>query len=189
MDEKKDINKEIQNMELIIAMKLVKDNPSQENRNRMVNEMMKSRFLTPAIIPMSEQERVKEEGKRTQLQVTFKTITTKDGRHFLPAFTDTFQIDTWKEKTNVTEEIKSMVMNFDAYAKYVMQSKGELSGFIINPFGENIVFPTELMKSLMAQKVAMIQRAAKAQGIDLTGKRVIVRSGRPPKAPGASENE
>ena len=37
-----DIDKKIKNMELIIAMRMLQEEDTMENRNRMINEMMKS---------------------------------------------------------------------------------------------------------------------------------------------------
>ena len=86
-----EIDKKIQNMELIIAMRVLQQENTPENRNRMLNEMMKSKFITPATIPESEAEKVRENQKKEQkvpVQVSFKVVTTKDGKRFLPAFTD-----------------------------------------------------------------------------------------------------
>ncbi len=158
-----DINKKIQNMELIIAMRRMQDDNTPQNRSRMISEMMRTRFITPAVVSPEEEEKVrrnKEKGLKTPIQVSFKVVTTKDGRKFLPAFTDTIQMKEWKQRCNITDPVKNMVMNFDVYAQYVFGSGGNLAGFIINPFGENIVFPEELMRSLLKQKMQNMARAA-----------------------------
>lgn len=162
-----DINKKIQNLEFIVAMRRLQDENTPANRSKMISEMMRTNFISPAIVSAEEEGKVrqnKEKGVRTPVHVSFKVIHTKDGRKFLPAFTDTIQMKEWKERTNMTDPVKNMVMNFDVYAQYVFGSKGALSGFVINPFGENIVFPEELMRSLLKQKMEHAARAAKARG-------------------------
>lgn len=162
-----DINKKIQNMELIIAMRKLQDENTPQNRSKMISEMMRTNFISPAIVSAEEEEKVrqnKEKGVRTPIHVSFKVINTKDGKKFLPAFTDTIQMGEWKKRCNITDPVKNMVMNFDVYAQYVFGSKGGLAGFVINPFGENIVFPEELMRSLLKQKMEHAARAAKARG-------------------------
>ena len=111
-----DIDKKVQNMELIIAMRVLQQENTPENRNRMLNEMMKSKFITPASIDEKEEEKMREnqkKGEKTPVQVSFKVVTTKDGKRFLPAFTDTMQLNEWKEKCGITEKFKNMLMNFD----------------------------------------------------------------------------
>lgn len=160
-----DINKKIQNLELIIAMRKLQDENTPQNRSKMISEMMRTNFISPAIVSAEEEEKVrrnKEKGVRTPIHVSFKVINTKDGKKFLPAFTDTVQMSEWKTRCNITDPVKNMVMNFDVYAQYVFGSKGGLAGFVINPFGENIVFPEELMRSLLKQKMEHAARAAKS---------------------------
>lgn len=163
-----DIDKKIQNMELIIAMRVLQQDNTPENRNRMLNEMMKSKFITPASIDAKEEEAMREnhkKGEKTPVQVSFKVVTTKDGKRFLPAFTDTVQLNEWKEKCKITDNLKSMIMNFDVYAQYVLNSGGDLAGYIINPFGENLVFTTENIKSLAMQKAKHMAALAKQKGL------------------------
>ncbi len=163
-----DIDKKIQNMELIIAMRVLQQENTPENRNRMLNEMMRSKFITPATIPESEAEKVREnqkKGENVPVQVSFKVVTTKDGRRFLPAFTDSVQLNEWKEKCGITIPLKNMIMNFDVYAQYILNSGGDLAGYIINPFGENLVFPAELIKNLAMQKAQHMAKIAKQKGL------------------------
>lgn len=162
-----DINKKIQNLEFIVAMRKMQDENTPVNRSKMISEMMRTNFISPAVVSPEVEEKVrqnKEKGIRTPIHVSFKVIHTKDGKKFLPAFTDTIQMNEWKERTKMTDPVKNMVMNFDVYAQYVFGSKGGLAGFVINPFGENIVFPEELMRSLFKQKMEHAARAAKAKG-------------------------
>lgn len=150
-----DIDKKIKNMELIIAMRMLQEEDTMENRNRMINEMMKSKFVTPATIDPKDEERVrsnKNKDARTSVQVSFKIVKSPDGRKFLPAFTDTVQYDAWKERSGIKDGLRNMIMNFDVYAQYILNSNGDLDGFIINPYGENIVFTTNLIKSIIMRK-------------------------------------
>lgn len=163
-----DIDKKVQNMELIIAMRVLQQENTPENRNRMLNEMMKSKFITPASIDEKEEEKMREnqkKGEKTPVQVSFKVVTTKDGKRFLPAFTDTMQLNEWKEKCGITEKFKNMIMNFDVYAQYVLNSGGNLAGYIINPFGENLVFPAEIIRSLAMQRAQHMARLASKRGV------------------------
>ena len=81
------------------------------------------------------------------------------------------QLNEWKEKCGITEKLKNMIMNFDVYAQYVLNSGGNLAGYIINPFGENLVFPAELIKSLAMQKAQHMAKIAQQKGIKPTGPR------------------
>ena len=154
-----ELDKQIQNMDLIIAIRKLQDQDSAENRNAMVNQMMRSKFITPAFVPKEEEEKTSKE-QSTRIQVNFKVVTSKDGKKFLPAFTDTQSFNGWLEKSGIKEPMKKMVMNFDVYAQYILNSKGQLSGFIINPFSENVVFPEPMIRSLAKQKAEFMRQAA-----------------------------
>ncbi len=156
------IDKQIKNMELIIAMRMLQEEDTLENRNRMINEMMKSKFVTPATIDPKDEERVRaNKGKdgKTSVQVSFKIVKSKDGKKFLPAFTDTAQYNEWKERSGIKDGLRNMIMNFDVYAQYILNSNGDLDGFIINPYGENIVFTTGLIKSIVMTKAQHLAQA------------------------------
>lgn len=163
-----ELDKKIQNMELIIAMRVLQQDNTPENRHRMVVEMMKSKFVTPATVDAAEEQKAKEnrdKGTKTPIQVSFKVINTKDGKRFLPAFTDSVQMNEWKEKSGITENFKNMVMNFDVYAQYVLNSGGELAGFIINPYGENIAFTEDMIRALATQKAQHMAKFAAQKGL------------------------
>ncbi len=149
-----DLDKKIQNMELIIAMRVLQESDTKENRNRLINEMMRSRFITPAFIKEEDAKlmaKLKESGEKRPVPISFKVVTARDGKRFLPAFTDTMQYNKWIEKCEIKDPLKKMVMNFEVYAQYILGSGGELSGFIINPFGENLVFPEPMVRNLAMQ--------------------------------------
>lgn len=160
MDE---LDKKIQNMDLIIAMRKMQDQDTPENRNAMINQVMRSKFITPAFVSEEEAKRVakaQESGTKVPMQVNFKVVIGKDGKKYLPAFTDTMLFREWQEKSKTTEPIKKMVMNFDVYAQYILNSKGELSGFIVNPFSENLVFPEPMVRTLAMQKARFMKELA-----------------------------
>ncbi|MDE7240009.1 MAG: hypothetical protein K2N41_09915, partial [Lachnospiraceae bacterium] len=70
-----DINKKIQNLELIIAMRKLQDENTPANRSKMISEMMRTNFISPAIVSPEVEEKVRqnqEKGVRTPIHVSFK---------------------------------------------------------------------------------------------------------------------
>ncbi|MDE6420643.1 MAG: hypothetical protein K2K87_08970 [Lachnospiraceae bacterium] len=45
-----DINKKIQNLEFIVAMRKMQDENTPANRSKMISEMMRTNFISPAIV-------------------------------------------------------------------------------------------------------------------------------------------
>ena len=75
------------------------------------------------------------------------------------AFTDSMELGKWKNLENQ----HSFSMTFDDYAGMLFKkdSKGNTSpaaGFVINPFGANIIVPKEMVAQYLAET------RAKAQG-------------------------
>lgn len=182
-----EIDKQVQNLELIVALRVLQENDTPENRSRMIQEMLKSKFITPATIDEEEEKKAREyrqKGLKGSLQVKLATVHTKDGKHFLPAFTDSMQLNEWKERIHLAGEPKKMVMNFDAYAQYVLKSNGALNGFVINPYAENLVFTEETIRSILQQRAGhMARQAQKNVGGMINAGRPRDIFGKPPVAP------
>ena len=158
-----EIDKQIQNLELIVAMRVLQQDDTPVNRSKLLQEVMKSKFVTPATVDEEEEKKVRElrqKGLKGSLQVKMAMVNTNDGKHFLPAFTDSMQLNDWKERVHMDAEPKKVIMNFDAYAQHVIKSGGNLNGFVINPYAENIVFTEENIRSLLKQRAEHMSRQA-----------------------------
>lgn len=149
-------NKPISNPMLVGAIELMKAEDTPEHRNLFVNEMMQAHFLAPAIVEPVPQPDEKGEVKIAPgSKVQFPMLSTQDGKKFFMAFTDWSELKKWQDK----EDQQTFALTFDDYAAMLLRKdkEGNLSpalGFVINPYGGNILVSREMAANLMAAKLA-----------------------------------
>lgn len=143
-----EFNKPVSNPMLIGAIEVMKADPSIEHKNLFINEMMKGSFLSPVVItpePIKDEE---GEYKITpENRIQFPMLTAADGKHYFMAFTDKIEFDKWKKNEGFT-----FALTVDDYAHMSNDPNGLSAGFVINPYGANIVIVKEMLASLMAVK-------------------------------------
>ena len=151
-----EFNKVVSNPMLMGTIQLMKADPSPEHKNMFVNEMMKSQFMSPAIVePKPEAD---GEGKLKVApgsKIQFPMLTAPDGKRFCMAFTDKMEYEKWKE----AQKASFFALSLDELAAMVLRKDSQALGFVINPFSENIVVPREMLASLMAAKLAKMKEA------------------------------
>lgn len=140
----------IKNPEFIEAINAMKQDNTPDNRNKMLNEMMRSRFLAPVTIdppPVANEgdEPVKLEAGS---KINFHLITNNDGQKFFMAFTDMDELHKWHN----ADGQQTAVLTFDDYAGLILNQDSNSDGYVINPFGANLVFPKDLVRSLRERK-------------------------------------
>lgn len=151
-----EFNKPVSNPMLVGAMELIKAEDSPEHRNMFIGEMVKAHFLAPAVIMPAP-----EEGPAGELrlvpgsQIQFPMLSTQDGKYFFMAFTDRMEWNKWKE----SEGKHTFSVTFDDLAGMLLKkdSQGKVSpalGFVINPFGANMIIPREMVAGLIAARQA-----------------------------------
>lgn len=150
-----EFNKTVSNPLLVGAMELLKAEDSPEHRNLFISEVVKAHFMAPAIItPAPEPNASGELRVAPGSQVQFPMLSTQDGKHFFMAFTDKMEYDKWKD----SEGKNFFSITFDDLAAMMFRkdSQGKVSpslGFVINPFGANMIIPKETVASLFAAKM------------------------------------
>ena len=146
---------------LIGAMELMKAEKSAEHNSMLLQEVMKAQFLAPAVINPAPQ--VNEEGKvalAPGTQIHFPVLTAPDGKNFFAAFTDQMEADKWKQGENA----QYVTMRFDDYAGMILRKgpQGEenpTGGFVINPFGDNLVISKEIIIALVQSREKALRDA------------------------------
>lgn len=146
-----EFNKQVSNPLLVGAIALVKAEDSAEHNQMLIQEIMKANYVTLVSLEPNPQE--DEEGKITVAagtQMHFPMLKSPDGKHFFAAFTDRAEIEKWKRE----EKSHLIAMKFHDYVDLVFrqtQESGQAvpSGFVINPFGENLVVPKQMMEKIL----------------------------------------
>lgn len=132
-----DVNKPVANPKLVEIMNKFLNDRSTENEIALIESISQANFLTPIILDGEIENGVLKKDSN----ISFKMITNTANESFFIAFTDWEELGKWskdKEQTLITsyEDLKDMVLK-DATA---------IKGFVINPYGQNIVITPELMQ-------------------------------------------
>lgn len=154
-------NKPISNPMLVGAIELMKAEDTPDHRNMFINEMMKASFLAPAILePVPQPDDSGEVKIPAGTKIQFPMLSTQDGKSFFMAFTDWSELKKWKDEENQ----QTFALSFDDYAAMLLRknSEGAVSpalGFVINPYGGNIVISGKMAADLMAAKLGRAKGA------------------------------
>lgn len=146
--------KTIQNPDLILAYHLVQYNSTPERQAEFMQEVVKARFMAPAVIEPAPQ--IAEDGTvelPENAKIMFPEVQNSEGLKFFPAFTDWKSMENWELK----EGQQVIATTFEDYAAIVMRDS-QTGGFVINPFGENIRIGRDAILKLKKQQMAYIQR-------------------------------
>ena len=152
--------KELKNQDLIMAYHLMQYNATPERQAEFMQEVVKARFLAPA--SFDPEPETGEDGKlklQPNTKVSFPEVANNEGKKYLPAFTD------WKsaQKWELKEGQRLIATNFEDYAAMVLRDQ-DASGFVINPFEENIRIERNVIADIKQQQAPFIkQKLAETQ--------------------------
>ena len=156
-----EFNKTVSNPMLVGCVQLMRAEDTPEHRNMFVAELVKASFQAPAIIEPAPVE--DEEGRlvlASGSMIQFPMLSTPDGKRFFMGFTDGVEYRKWAEKNN---NLPFFALRFDDYANMLFRkdSQGNASpalGVVLNPLGENIVIPREMVAGIMAARMGQMQQ-------------------------------
>lgn len=145
----------ISNPELLTAISEMQENNNKDTVNQMISQVMKAKFLTPAKVSPPENIARSHNGKtimQQQSQVQFKLIQNGEGEQYFPAFTDEEQMNKW---SGAKDAEQCMTLTFDDYAHLLTDPNSPVRGFVINPFGQSVAFPKNMVINLKTQKTEL----------------------------------
>lgn len=145
-----DVNKPVTNPGLVLAINEMQQSDTKESKDQVINEVMKAHFISPVNIspipgPSDDVGKVVLKEKTT---IGFNIIENTANQHFFLAFTDWGELGKWCKSENQ----QTLIMTFDDYAAMVLDEKGNSDGFVINPFGGNIVFNKDMVRALRDER-------------------------------------
>lgn len=147
-----DLNKPITNPMLVGAIELLKAEDTPEHRKLFVDEVMKATFLIPTVVtPVPEPGKDGKVKFQPDSKIQFPMLTAPDGKQFFMAYTDWAELRKWKDEDNQ----QTFAFRFPDYADMLFRKTPDgkecpASGFIINPFGGNMVITKEIAANWMA---------------------------------------
>ena len=137
--------KSITNPMLVGAIELMKAENTLEHRNLFIGEMIKAKFLAPVVL---DPEPIPDENGAVKLtaenKIQLPMLTAPDGNHYFMAFSDMQELQLWKkeEKQNV------FALTFQDYVKMVLRPDNNSAGFVINPYGANLVISKQMLEAI-----------------------------------------
>lgn len=158
-------NKMVSNPLLIGAIEVVKAENTPEHRKLVSDQIVQGTYLCPAsVTPVPE---IDDKGKvkmAEQTKIQFPVLQAPNGKHFFMAFTDKKEFDKWSG----SKDSQFFAASFEDYIGLLMKkdesgNSNNVNGFVINPYGANLIVPREMIESYANEKIAKIKAAREAQ--------------------------
>lgn len=145
------------NPEIKKAIEAFKNENSPQNLNAVLNELVKSPLLAPAIFDLQGAPAPKPgPDGRVQLpkntRISLVMLNSKEGKPYYLAFSDWDAVHEWQKKTTQSRQI--IMIRFDDFAN-MLQKNQEASGLIVNPGENGLRLESPLILSVKKQKDAM----------------------------------
>jgi len=139
----------LENPSLKEAMKNLRNG----NEDEFIKELLKARFLCPAKID-GKPEITKGEGPVTiQGKLTMYVLNAQGGASYLMAFTDEEELYKWRRE----KDEKALVWALPQYAGILEKPECPHAGFVINPFGENVIIKKEYLNKIK-QRLRIVRK-------------------------------
>lgn len=139
----------IRNDSLLESIHKAKQDASQENTVKMLNEVVKAKLLAPVSLDR-EPEASGEDGQvvlEKDTTISFEMIKAQNGDLYYPVFTHGEEL----RKCSADSNQHSMIVNFEDLANMILSQSKVVRGFVINPMGENICFTSEMIDDMMKE--------------------------------------
>lgn len=144
-----DAQKQVTNPELVIIMNKFMAEKTKVNEILLADQITHAQFLTPVILDGEIENGVLKAGSTLR----FKILINEQNESYFMAFTDWDELKKWSKQTEQTfiatyEDLKGMVLK-DSY---------EIKGFAINPYGQNFLITSEIMKFFSEIRAEIIEK-------------------------------
>ncbi|MBQ9384944.1 MAG: enhanced serine sensitivity protein SseB C-terminal domain-containing protein [Ruminiclostridium sp.] len=148
---------DLENGPLIEAMNALKKEENKETQTALIEKVLTAKFFAPVDIIDGDGNPVQGTGKiqiPENSKFNFKLIQNSKGEQFFPVFTDIEEFQKW----NKQPKINTIIVIFPQIAQLAMQKSEELSGFVINPMTQNIIFSQDAIKHLLDAMNTVVER-------------------------------
>lgn len=153
-------NKAVSNPMLVGAIELAKEERTPEHQKLVTEEIFKAVFVSPArVTPTPEADGVEIS---PDMHLLFPALEAPGGIRFYMAFTDTQELNRWKD----AKDWQSVTMTFEDYTKLMFkkddrEKENPVVGVVINPFTANIIIYKDKIAQHMAFQMAQAYRKVK----------------------------
>lgn len=144
----------ITNPQLVQAMDAMKQDRNQKTEALFVNTLKISRFLVPANVDTVQQAQANPDGTvelKDQPQIKFVLFSNQNDEKFFPLFTDAAEVQKWEEHS----KHQLAAITYSDLCQFFRREQenataSNLIGIVINPYGQNIMIPTDSMLRIMS---------------------------------------
>ena len=147
--------KELDNTALVEAIAEMRKDFNNDTQNRVINIALRSNFLVPAVVEKNN-ELIADEYNHVTFnedpKARFLLINDKEQHSYFPVFTSTEELKKLKTKETFT----AFSMSFADIAGLTESAK-QVTGFVINPFNENLPFSQDMLASIKQTLMKAIQ--------------------------------
>ena len=158
-----EFNKPVSNPMLVGCLELLKAEDTTEHRKMFVDELQNVKLLAPALIEPAPEEDA--EGNLKLIpgsKVQFLMLSTPDGKQFFMGFTDDMEYQKWVEHN---KPLPTFALQFDDYVGMMLNKDAQGNpcpalGFVINPYGANLVVPREMIAGIMGARLRQTAQSA-----------------------------
>lgn len=164
-----DIFPDLKNGELVKAMDALKKEENAETQRALIENVLGARFFAPVEVMDANGNMLTGNGKidiPPDAKFNFKLIENAKGERYFTVFTDINEFQKW----NKSDRVNTIIVVFPQIAQLAAEKAGEVSGFVINPMTQNIIFSQEAIKNLLtAMRQFAEQQRAKAEAAKNNG--------------------
>ena len=165
------VTKPVTNPILAQAIVAARQDSTEENWARVVRAALDARFITPLDV---QPPRAAAGGETT---FSFHMLEdSSDRKRYYLAFTDWDELTKWRRAKGQ----RALILSFEDYAQLVLDGRIEMGGFVINPYGGNIVFNKAMLEAVRNKKEV---RADWGSALCLVEKGTTVCLGQPSEYP------
>ena len=166
-----DVFPELGNEDLVKAMNELNKHEDQATQTAMIEKVIGARFFAPVDVLDADGNVLKGHGKVAipkDAKFNFKLIQNAKGEQYFAVFTDIKEFLKWSKNPKVN----TIVVVFPQIAQLAKEKSDAISGFVINPMSQNVIFSQEIISSLLDAMKAVAakeqeRRAAGAEQVKL----------------------
>jgi hypothetical protein len=143
-----DVFPDLHNEELVKAMDELNKHEDQATQTAMIEKVVGARFFAPVDVLDADGNLLKGQGKVAipkDAKFNFKLIQNGKGEQYFAIFTDIKEFLKWSKNPKVN----TIVVIFPQIAQLAKEKADTISGFVINPMGQNIIFTQPIISNLL----------------------------------------
>ncbi len=166
----------VTNPALVRAIEAARQDSTEQNWAQVVRAAMAARFLTP----IDMKPRSAASGRENTFSLHMLKDS-EDGKRYYLAFTDRDEMGRWCRD----EEQRVLVLSFDDYTRLVLYGRIAVNGFVLNPYGGNVVFNRAMLEAIRMRNEGRADWGAATRAIE---KGAMLCLGQPSEYPAGLED-